>query len=298
MKKVLSIVIALVLALSSFCFVFAEGEIYLVEITYDASKVVLTTESTGKSVSDALLKADISISPDILYVTDFTTNYTNLTKKEDGEYVKLNNSEEPLNNEDEYYLAFDFGFTWNPDDPNPGKWDLDRLPTIMINGKEADDMRWTVASTPSERSSITAYKKVEVTEPGAFIVTKYPDSLDVSARMDGNTLYIENEDPVRVAYLINGGLVPVEAVHVEGNEYSFTPEDDIAEVFVMLKGDTNFDGRLTNADSTKLKAAVKGMTELDHYAQFVSDVNGDGSLTNADSTKLKAVIKGMSKLSW
>lgn len=67
---------------------------------------------------------------------------------------------------------------------------------------------------------------------------------------------------------------------------------------LLLLSDTNLDVSLSNADSTKTKAAVKGMTSLDSLSILASDVNGDGSLSNADSTKLKAIVKGMAKLSW
>ena len=65
---------------------------------------------------------------------------------------------------------------------------------------------------------------------------------------------------------------------------------------LLLLGDTNLDGSLSNADSTKTKAAVKGMTSLDSLSILASDVNRDGSLSNA--TKLKAIVKGMAKLFW
>ena len=55
---------------------------------------------------------------------------------------------------------------------------------------------------------------------------------------------------------------------------------------------------MSNADSTKIKAVVKGMAQFDAVAEFAADANGDGKVSNADATKIKAVVKGMATIDW
>ena len=67
---------------------------------------------------------------------------------------------------------------------------------------------------------------------------------------------------------------------------------------VLLLGDVNGDGKVSNADETKLNAAVLKKTELNAKQMLVANVNGDESVTNADLTKLHAVILGKTSFSW
>ena len=62
-----------------------------------------------------------------------------------------------------------------------------------------------------------------------------------------------------------------------------------------LKGDVNGDGKITNADVSKLFAYYKGKTKLTEEDLSVSDLNGDGKITNADVSKLFAYYKGKIK---
>ena len=112
---------------------------------------------------------------------------------------------------------------------------------------------------------------------------------------------VVSDQPCRVGYFDeeSGSYVPINAtVNILDGGYNFMVPEGINKVVVVVKGDTNGDGRLSNADSTKLKAAIKGMAELDGVKSFASDINNDNKLSNADSTKLKAVVKGMSHVEW
>ncbi len=40
------------------------------------------------------------------------------------------------------------------------------------------------------------------------------------------------------------------------------------------------------------------MTTIESIGLAAADVNGDKKLSNADSTKLKSVVKGLTALSW
>jgi hypothetical protein len=57
-----------------------------------------------------------------------------------------------------------------------------------------------------------------------------------------------------------------------------------------MYGDVNEDGRITNADVTRLKQSIAGW-EVE-ISEELADANGDGRITNADVTRLKQSIAG------
>ena len=142
--------------------------------------------------------------------------------------------------------------------------------------------------------------KVRIADPSADVtVTPYPESkLGSAYAVSGREVTVSFDTPCKLGYLSGGKYVQIPQQSVVGTSHKYIVPDDVDEVILVINGDTNLDGRLSNADSTKLKAAVKGMSSLSNEAEFASDVNGDKKLSNADSTKLKAVIKGMTALSW
>lgn len=82
--------------------------------------------------------------------------------------------------------------------------------------------------------------------------------------------------------------------------YSYTVQNVTAdtEIIVAVAGDANGDGKVSNADITKMRAAYAGKTELDELQKIIADVNGSNTITNADITKLRAVYAGKAELSW
>ena len=82
--------------------------------------------------------------------------------------------------------------------------------------------------------------------------------------------------------------------------YSFTAENMTADTIlaVVVKGDTNGDGQLTNADITRLQAGYAGKVELTSLEAFAADVNASGDITNADITRLRAAYAGKKALDW
>ena len=70
------------------------------------------------------------------------------------------------------------------------------------------------------------------------------------------------------------------------------------EIAVAVAGDANGDGKVTNADITRLRAAYAGKITLDSLQELVADVNGSDSITNADITKLRAAYAGKIELNW
>ena len=84
------------------------------------------------------------------------------------------------------------------------------------------------------------------------------------------------------------------------NPYSFTAEiaDASTIISVVVAGDSNGDGSITNADSTRLSAAYAGKVSIDALQSIAADVNGDGIITNADVTRLRAAYAEKTQLTW
>ena len=84
-----------------------------------------------------------------------------------------------------------------------------------------------------------------------------------------------------------------------GNTHSFTADMSTGTlVGVIITGDSNGDGNVTNADITRLQAAYAGKITLSGLQSIAVDVNGDGNITNADITRLRAAYAGKVVLSW
>ena len=104
-----------------------------------------------------------------------------------------------------------------------------------------------------------------------------------------------------MAVSYDGGETYVRLTATEADgAYSFTVENMTEDTIlaVVLKGDANGDGALTNADVTRLMAAYSGKITLDALDAFAADANGDGKITNADITRLRAAYAGKRALDW
>ena len=117
-----------------------------------------------------------------------------------------------------------------------------------------------------------------------------------------NTFSVSGDTPCVVAVSYDGGVtyIRAEAILNSNNDYSFTVEDMTSDTIltILMLGDINGDGIISNLDVTKGNAANLGKTELSNLQVLVADVNGDGQLSNLDITKLRAVVCGQSELSW
>lgn len=117
-----------------------------------------------------------------------------------------------------------------------------------------------------------------------------------------NTFNVESPNPCAVLISQDGGnsYAKLSATDNGDGTYSFTV-DDMSEnsiLSVVLLGDVNSDGNITNADITMLRAAFLGKINLSSIGIFAADVNGDGTITNADATKLRAVFLDKTELNW
>ena len=128
-------------------------------------------------------------------------------------------------------------------------------------------------------------------------VVAYPESLAQYFEVTGNTVTVFAENACKLGYLVNGAYVALEAEEAD-NGYAFEVPEGIEEVVLVVKGDANLDGRLSNADATKAASVLKSGEDPDALLVFAADVNGDERLSNADVTRIKAVLKAGEGFDW
>ena len=112
---------------------------------------------------------------------------------------------------------------------------------------------------------------------------------------------ISCENPCVVAVSYDGGATYIRLTATAAeNGYRFTAENMTADtvIAVILSGDADGDGQLTAADAAAAADAYTGQTTLGALEQLAADVNQNGKVTNADVTKLRAVLAGKTTLSW
>lgn len=69
------------------------------------------------------------------------------------------------------------------------------------------------------------------------------------------------------------------------------------EYIIIVKGDTNCDGKITPADSTAILKEYVGISKLLDEAKLAADTNKDGKITPADSTLILRAYVGLNNIS-
>jgi len=116
-----------------------------------------------------------------------------------------------------------------------------------------------------------------------------------------NTFTVACENACVVAVSYDGGKTYTRLTATATEDgYRFTADNMTADtiIAVVLSGDANGDGQITNADSTRTRAAALGKITLDALQSLAVDVNNSGDLTNADATRLRAAVLGKTTLAW
>ena len=136
-------------------------------------------------------------------------------------------------------------------------------------------------------------------QPGYLSIALFPETLpDGSCITEGRTVRISCALPCKLGYLSGGRYVSLKGVSLSGNESSYYVPEGIDELAVVVVGDANGDGRVSNSDSTKIKAYLGESAVLTDEQLFAADVNYDGRVSNADAIKIKAFLKEDYELLW
>ena len=125
------------------------------------------------------------------------------------------------------------------------------------------------------------------------------DKGEVDYEVEGNVVTVTNTDPCKVGYwdAENNKYVAITATPNEDGTYSFTAPEGITEVLVVIKGDTNGDGKTNVLDITALSRSLLSENNVNYAAlevwqQFAADVNGDGNINVLDITALSRSFLG------
>ena len=111
----------------------------------------------------------------------------------------------------------------------------------------------------------------------------------------------DSEKAATVGYLKNGVYIPLEATENADGSYNYAVPVSATEnkVYVVVKGDADFDGSVDADDINAIKAKVlSGDLTLDSLEALAADANGDGRVTAADIARINAVLLEKTDIDW
>lgn len=138
---------------------------------------------------------------------------------------------------------------------------------------------------------------------GDYDITAVGKNTNIPAyTLDGTNLTVTYSLACAVAYSTNDGATytRIKVASGSGDSYVFdlSVAPDKAKIIIVVKGDANGDGTISNADVTRTNAIALGKAKADARTTFAADANTSGDVSNADVTRLNAVALNKSKLSW
>ncbi len=118
--------------------------------------------------------------------------------------------------------------------------------------------------------------------------------------VSGNTVTVNSETAVKVGYPNNtmDGYIAITPSKVDDDTYTFTAPEGITTVYLVLAGDADLNGKISNADATKIKSYLKETATFDNLQFFAADVDGNNKISNADATKIKSALKAGTGVPW
>lgn len=142
----------------------------------------------------------------------------------------------------------------------------------------------------------------EITITGSAINAKVATvTAPVGGWVEGeNTFTVSAELACVVAVSNDGGKTYTRlAATAKDDDYSFTATlTSNCQIAVVVLGDANGDGKISNADAGLIKAVVLELEAADALMLLTMDINNSGTITNADAGLLTAVALGLETLTW
>lgn len=126
------------------------------------------------------------------------------------------------------------------------------------------------------------------------------DTYNIGYTVIGRVVTISNIEKVAtVGYLKNGVYTPLKATENADGSYNFAAPASVNKVYIVVKGDADFDGTVDADDIDAIKAKVlSGDLTLDSLAALAADANGDGRVTAADIARINAVLLEKTDIDW
>ena len=232
------------------------------------------------------------------YTLSFNANPGELTATGEMESIKIHEGcigKLPAN----AFAIADMKFTgWNtvaaPTEEAPG------VAITVEEGQEitiADIYASLTADLPADTTEITLYAQWEAANINVITLKEGVISYTVS----GQTVTVKHNIACKVGYWdeANSKYVAIKnpVANADGS-CSFTAEDGITEVLLVVKGDINGDGKTSSADTGPINAHIIGRRALAANLQFAGDINEDNKLSSADTGPINAQIIGRRSLPW
>ena len=130
-------------------------------------------------------------------------------------------------------------------------------------------------------------------------------SIDPDQLYSGEVTFTVDCGLVCVVFVDNGDGTYTRLVCTNADDahsYTVTVTDADVDIVIVVRGDTNLNGKLETADSTLVKRAVAGLTPLSGDTAAIkllaADVNFSGTLQTADSTLILRAVAGLAPFAW
>ena len=167
--------------------------------------------------------------------------------------------------------------------------------TVTVNGEEYTDTKEVqndiiVIPYPAERFTENLDDKDPTNDANATYT------------INGHTVTVKYTYACKIGYLKEGATEYTQVIPETSDDptdqYTFEVPNDINEVILVVKGDLNLSGTVTNTDITIGRSYVRRMRDIDLIPKFAAEVNDDGRVTNADITVAKAQAMYLRNMKW
>jgi hypothetical protein len=174
---------------------------------------------------------------------------------------------------------------------------------IAINrGAETNDTLHVDTSTPgiyyyvcgvdtaNGGSAYSSIITVTVLEKTTSIQVNYIGTINYT--VSGNVVKVTHDLACKVGYLSGGEYVAITPTANDDGSYSFAVPAGVTEVLLVVAGDVNGDGAITNIDALMILQAANDQLNLDASQFARADLDGDGSLTAAEALRILHYVSG------
>ena len=170
--------------------------------------------------------------------------------------------------------------------------------TYYNNEEKEDRYSWLSFWFPADHGNYAVLRYDEETKLlfNVNVTANFHDNNYTPAYgVTGNVITVTSIIPCKLGYIdgYSNKYVNADAVSNEDGTHSFTVPEGVEDAVLVFAGDINGDGKISNADATRIKASLTQALKFSKLQRFAVDANGDGMITNADAVMVKAVLKGI-----
>ncbi len=195
-----------------------------------------------------------------------------------------------------FYLSYDLnGGTEGP----TGQWAFDdRIADIVPSRSGFRFLGWAARADAEAAEYLpgdSIYLESDLTlyalwDPVLHVTSHISDG---TYSVDGHEVTVSCSRPCKLGYLSGGKYVAVEQKSLSGNAHIFIVPDHVGSVILVLKGDTDRDGRIRPIDASLAQKAVLKKVILSEESMFAADVSSPtGRLNMQDAGDInKAAIR-------